>query len=122
MPGKITGDILEARLKCKYKAHLKLAGDQGEPHDYERLLKESREHVRACARHKRIARHPGQEVPSGLPLTADLLKRGLPLLLDVPFEDDDLSVRGASNGPWNTFTSPAVARPATWLLVRPSSQ
>jgi predicted RecB family nuclease len=93
MPRKITNDILEARLKCRYKVHLKTAGERGEPHDYELLLVESRGHVHAAARAKLLARHPGQEVPTGMPLTADLLKRGLPLLLDAAYEDDDLAVR-----------------------------
>ena len=35
MTGKITADTLEARLKCKFKAHLKTAGEHGEPHDYD---------------------------------------------------------------------------------------
>src|SRR4051812_7039742 len=93
MPGKITNEVLEARLKCRYKAHLKMSGERGEPHDYELLLTESRVHVRAAARAKLLARHPGQDVPTGVPLTTDLLKRGLPLLLDATYEDDDLSVR-----------------------------
>jgi predicted RecB family nuclease len=93
MSGKITNDVLQARIKCRYKVHLKMAGEQGEPHDYELLLVESRGHVRAAATAKLVARHPGQEVPSGLPLTAELLKRGLPLLLNATFEDGDLSVR-----------------------------
>ena len=43
MSAKITGDVLEARLRCKYKAHLQAAGQRGEPHDYEVLLREARE-------------------------------------------------------------------------------
>lgn len=93
MSGKITSDVLESRLKCRYKGHLKTAGEQGLPHDYEILMKESRERIRQAATAMLLARHDGDEVPSGLPLTADLLKRGLPLLLNAVFEDEDLSVR-----------------------------
>jgi predicted RecB family nuclease len=93
MSTKITNVVLESRLRCKYKAHLKMADEQGEPHDYEILMKESREHVRVLATAKLLARHPGHKDARGLPLTADLLKRGLPLLFDVTFEDDDLSIR-----------------------------
>jgi predicted RecB family nuclease len=93
MSGKITNDVLEARLRCRYKAHLEMVGERGEPHDHEVLMQESRERLRQAATAKLLARHAGQEVPTGLPLTADLLNRGLPLLLDAIFEDGDLSVR-----------------------------
>ena len=52
--------------------HLKMAGEQGQPHDYELMLKYSREQVRASATAKLLARHLDQEVPQGLPLTTDL--------------------------------------------------
>ena len=93
MPSKISNDVLEARLPCRYKAHLKTCAERGEPHDYELLLVESRGHVRATARAKLLARHADQEAPTGVPLTANLLGKGSPLLLDATFEDDDLSVR-----------------------------
>src|SRR3954452_12711326 len=93
MPGKITGGILEAYLKCRFKAHLLLAGEHGQPHDYEILMRESRERVRSQATAKLLVRHAGREVPCGQPLTSELLLRGLPLLLDAVFADDDLCVR-----------------------------
>src|SRR5687768_3785847 len=93
MSGKITAEVLEARLKCKYKAHLRMAGERGEPHDHELLLRESRAHVRVSAEAKLAARHPGQEIPSGRPLTADVLKRGSPLLLGTTLEDEDVCLR-----------------------------
>ena len=40
MATKITRDIMESYLNCKYKAHLKLAGQQGTMSDYELLLTE----------------------------------------------------------------------------------
>jgi hypothetical protein len=43
MSNKITADVLEAHLKCKTKARLKMVGEQGQPSDYGLLLKESRE-------------------------------------------------------------------------------
>jgi predicted RecB family nuclease len=93
MSGKITGDVLESRLKCRYKGYLKMAREQGIPHDYEILMKESRERIRQAATTGLLARQDGDQVPIGLPLTVDLMKHGLPLLLDASFEDDDLSVR-----------------------------
>jgi len=93
VPAKITVEIIEARLKCRYKGHLKLAGELGEPSDYGLLLGESRAHVRASASARLLARQAGHDVPRGLPLDAELLKRGSPLILDATFEDDDLCVR-----------------------------
>ena len=58
MPGKITNEVLQARLKCRQKAHLKMAGERGEPHDHELLLIESRDKVRAAARAKLDAPAP----------------------------------------------------------------
>jgi predicted RecB family nuclease len=93
MPGKIIVDVIESRLKCKYKAHLQLLGEEGEPHDQDILARESRENVRKAATAKLLARHPGLDVPRGLPLSAELLKRGCPLILDAVIEEDDLSIR-----------------------------
>src|SRR5579859_1727404 len=93
MSEKITSDLLESHLKCRYKAHLKAAAERGLLHDYEILMKESRERIRQAATGKLLVRYDGGEVPSGLPLTADLLKRGLPLLLDAAFEDEVFCVR-----------------------------
>jgi predicted RecB family nuclease len=92
MSGKVTGDVLESYLNCKLKASLKLAGERGEKHDYELLQVESRDRVCRAATERLLARHPGHEAPQGMPLTAELLGRGLPLLLDVTFEDEDLSI------------------------------
>jgi len=92
MSGKITDEVLKSCLKCRYKGYLKTAGEQGVPHDYEILMRESGERIRHAAAAKLPARQDGDEVPSGLLLTAETLKRGLPLLLDVSFEDEDLSV------------------------------
>jgi hypothetical protein len=34
MPGRISSDVLEAFLNCKFKGHLKLTGQSGVPTDY----------------------------------------------------------------------------------------
>jgi hypothetical protein len=38
MAAKITREVLESYLNCKYKGHLKLAGEQGAQPDYGALL------------------------------------------------------------------------------------
>jgi hypothetical protein len=57
MAAKITKDVLESYLQCKYKGHLKLAGEQGIKSDYELLLIETRDQVRLAAADKLRAKH-----------------------------------------------------------------
>ncbi len=49
MVSRITGEILEAVVSCKFKAHLKLAGHQGKKPEYEVMLADLREQVRLKA-------------------------------------------------------------------------
>src|SRR4051794_18605546 len=70
MTRKITRDILESYLNCKYKAHLKLAGQQGNKSDYEGLLVASRQEVRQEAIGKILSLHPGDEVARDIVLSA----------------------------------------------------
>ena len=58
MATKITRQILEAYLNCKTKAHLKLAGQQGNVSDYEALLIETRQAVGQRAIAKILAGTP----------------------------------------------------------------
>jgi len=76
MATKITWDIIEAHLNCKYKGHLKLAGQQGIVSDYELLLTNSRRAVRRRAIDKIIALHPKEEVEQDVVLTPAVLKEG----------------------------------------------
>src|SRR5437879_10547137 len=77
---KITRAVLESYLKCPYKAHLKMAGEQGSKSDYELLLGESRDRVRLAGMTSLLARQKDDEVLRGLPLTQAVLKQGVPLL------------------------------------------
>jgi len=92
MAAKITRDILESYLHCKYKGHLKLTGQQGTKSDYETLLTEMRAEVRLAAIDKILARHPGEEIPRNVPLTTSALKQGASFLLDATLEDDLVSL------------------------------
>jgi predicted RecB family nuclease len=95
MATKITGDALESYLKCKTKAHLKLAGHQGSMSDYEGLLVASRQEVRRQAIAKILAQHPETEVARDIPLTAAALRAGPSFVLDTTLEDDLLTLRFA---------------------------
>jgi predicted RecB family nuclease len=90
---EITNTVCEARLACRYKGHLKMAGERGEPSDYEMLLKEAQERIRDAASAMLTGRHAGAEIPRGLPLDTSLLKRGLPLLLYSTLGDEEISLR-----------------------------
>jgi hypothetical protein len=61
---KITLDVLEAYLKCKLKAHLLLAGEHGQPHDDELMLKEARESIVGGVRGRRA---PARQLQRCLP-------------------------------------------------------
>jgi predicted RecB family nuclease len=93
MAAKITRDVLDCYLKCRYKAHLKLARQEGSPSDYELLTKESKERVRIAATAKLLGQHKESEVLLGSVATRAILKRGVSLLLDVTLEDETFSIR-----------------------------
>ena len=58
MATKITSEVLESYLHCKFKGHLKLAGQQGTKCDFEAMLTELRAELRLKAIDTIIARHP----------------------------------------------------------------
>jgi predicted RecB family nuclease len=93
MTAKITRDVVESRLRCRYKAHLKLAGEQGAPSDYEALLAEARDEVRRKATTRIEEKCGAGEVARNVPLTIAVLRQGPPFVLDAVLEDDTLSLR-----------------------------
>lgn len=54
MTPKITRDIIESYLNCKYEGHLKLVGQRGIQSDYGILLAASRDAVRRLTRRARL--------------------------------------------------------------------
>src|SRR5215510_14147073 len=92
MATKITRDVIESSLNCRYKGHLKLAGEQGSPSDYEQLMRESRERVRLAAIAKLVARYKEGEVLRGSTVTPTVLRRGAPLILDAVIEDEEFCI------------------------------
>jgi predicted RecB family nuclease len=93
MSTKITRDVLESYLHCKYKAFLKGAGQSGTKSDYEVMLTEARASVRLQATEKILARHKQDEVARDMPLTVAALKRGPLFILDASLEDETFSLR-----------------------------
>src|SRR5262245_16709096 len=92
MATKITREVLESFLNCKYKGHLKLAGQEGTRSDYEQLLAASRVEVSRRASEKLLARHPKEEVERDLVLAPVTLKRGTAFLLNATLEDERVSL------------------------------
>jgi predicted RecB family nuclease len=92
MSTKITRDVLESYLHCAYKGHLKLAGEQGSPSDYEVLQRVARSRVRQAAAERLMCRHQEGDILRSVTLTRPLLQQGVPLLLDATVEDRALSI------------------------------
>ena len=92
MATKITTEVLESYLHCKFKGYLKLAGQQGTQCDFEAMLTELRAEIRLKAIDTIIAQHPGDQVARNIPLTTAGLKRGPQYILDGTLEDDALAL------------------------------
>jgi predicted RecB family nuclease len=92
MATKITRDVLESYLHCKFKGYLKLTGQQGTKCDFEAMLKELRDEVRKKAIETIIARHPGDQIAKNIRLTTAGLKQGLQYIFDGTLEDDTLAL------------------------------
>jgi predicted RecB family nuclease len=88
MATKITRDIIESYLNCKYKGHLKLTEQQGTKSDYEALLAEARDAVRRQATDKILAPHGSEQVERDAVLTPAVLKRGAAFLLNATLEGE----------------------------------
>ena len=93
MDAKITREVLESYLKCKYKGHLKLICEQGSVSSYELLQRESREHIRQAATDKLVTRYKEVDVISGTTLTLTLLKQGRPVILDATIDNKRFELR-----------------------------
>lgn len=93
MPAKITREVLEGYLECRYKGRLRLAGEQGERSDYERMTGEEDAEARTRGLTNLLACHPFGMTCRGTTLTILDLSRMPPLFLDATIEDELVSVR-----------------------------
>jgi hypothetical protein len=92
MTTKITRDVIESYLSCRYKGHLKLAGQQGTRSDYELLLAETRDAVRRQVTDKLRACHQGDAIECDLVLTPAVLRKGAAFLINATLEDQHVSL------------------------------
>jgi predicted RecB family nuclease len=93
MAMKITKEVLEAHLNCKFKGHLKLAGEVGTRSDYEAMTTATRAASREQAIAKLVVRSGGGTACRGTAVTVATLRSGPPLLADAKLEDEGLSLR-----------------------------
>jgi predicted RecB family nuclease len=92
MAAKITCDVLESYLHCKFKGYLKLTGQQGTKCDFKTMLTELRSDVRLKSIDTIIARNPGDKVVKRIFITTASLKRGPQYILDGVVEDAALAL------------------------------
>jgi predicted RecB family nuclease len=93
MATKITRDIIESYLSCKYKGHLKLTGESGAISDCEAMTTAARASSREQALTRLASEFGEVAVGGGAVITTALLKQGAPFLLDARLEDDGLALR-----------------------------
>src|SRR5207248_3246244 len=90
---KITNEILEGYLNCKTKGYLKLVGEVGTKSDYVTMTEATRRASRESSLAGIVARYGEGDGYRGTAITAAILKRGAPLLVDAIVEDDGMSIR-----------------------------
>jgi predicted RecB family nuclease len=91
MVARITLDVLDAYLHCKYKGYLRLDGREGIKSDYESIFAELRKELRITAAEKILSQFR-QHIPIGIALTRSTLSRGAPFVLDAELQDDQFLV------------------------------
>src|SRR3954447_19945804 len=93
MTTKITRDVLESHLQCRYKGYLKLLGQRGSKSDYETMLRQLKEQVKLNAVEKLLALSEHGETIKDVSLTVSTLSQKAELILDSTFEDERLFLR-----------------------------
>jgi predicted RecB family nuclease len=90
---KITRDVLESYLNCKYKAHLKLKGEHATRSDYETLISAARIAHRERVIERLVSRQESGEVRRGVEITLAVLRNGIPVILDATADHGSLSIK-----------------------------
>jgi predicted RecB family nuclease len=93
MTTKITRDIIESYLNCKYKGHLKLTTECGTRSDYEVMTAAARTASREEALARLVAQFVEGDGCQGVRVTVATLQQGAPLLADATLEDEGMSLR-----------------------------
>ena len=83
---KITNEVLEAHLNCRFKGHLKLAGEVGTRSDYETMTTAARAASREQAIARLVARSGEGATRRGTAVTVATLRSGPSLLVDAALD------------------------------------
>ena len=105
MVTKLTRDIIESFLNCRYKAHLRFVGEQGTLSEYEPLLAARQDDAKRRAIDTILGLQALQDVKRNVILTPPALKQGAGFIVNATLEDEDFAlafdglkrVPGASN-------------------------
>jgi len=93
MATKITSDIIQSYLICKYKGHLKLNGECETKSDYEAMTTAASQASREEALAQLVARFGEGDTCRATAITTATLKQRKALLIDVSLDDDAMSLR-----------------------------
>jgi predicted RecB family nuclease len=93
MAGKITRDVLESHLTCKFKCHLKLAGLRGSTSYFGDWLVESKAREKRDTIANLLGHYRGCTIVRGTALDVSTLKNASDVILDGTAEDQLLSLR-----------------------------
>src|SRR5437867_3201056 len=104
MSSKITQDILESYVFCKYKGYLQWTGEHGKLSDYAMFLTQSRDEVRRKAMAKMLAQHHQDHVVRGM------------LLTPFGFETRAARCAGSPCGRWALLPCPRRTQASAWCV------
>ncbi len=90
MATKLTSEVVESYLNCKFKAHLKLAAQAGTKSEFEILLLEARDRVKRKAIDKIVANLSADEIERDVVLSTSTLKRGASYVFDAVLDNDQM--------------------------------
>src|SRR5713101_8446227 len=92
MAVKITKNVLEGYLNCKYKGRLQLEGEEGRKSDYEGMVTDLRQELRTRAMAELLAREGQGERWQGAILTTEIMKKGPTVIVDATLGDESASL------------------------------
>ena len=92
MSTKISREVIESFLNCRYKGHLKFAGKNGDPPEYQVLLARAQDQARSRIIEAIVARHSAEKVKRDVDLTQTTLKQGAVFILNAIMEGDDIAL------------------------------
>jgi predicted RecB family nuclease len=92
MAVKITNNVLEGYLNCKYKGRLQLEGEEGRKSDFEEMVTNRRQELRRRAIAELLAREEQGEMWQGAILATETLKKGPTAIVNATLGDESVSL------------------------------